>query len=162
MVIIKRNSIYVALCFLIISCNIKSTPKCGDPEVTKLASKLFSEQIKQKLIEENLRENWYSSNEYKDAVAFAEENGYRISDYTEPAKQKFKDSLSNDADFIIKRVTLKNIRSVSLDEKIKQCDCSAEIESNDLLKPINIEYSAQITEDKGNPLYIELLYKIKE
>jgi hypothetical protein len=158
----RRKIIVISIYFLAISCSQNEIPKCGDEVVIEMTTKVFAEKIKEKLIEENFKQNWYSSNEYKDAEAYAIENNYQINEYLVPIEKKYKDNLAKEADITIKRIILKNIRTVAIDEKIKQCDCSADVESRELLKPINVEFSAQRTEDKGNPLYVELIYKIKE
>lgn len=158
---VKKSFFFVSV-ISFTSCNINSTPKCGDNKVIEISNAILGEKIKDKIVEDNFKANWYSSNEYKDAEAFTLENGYNLDEYLIPIKEKYRDSLTIEANMIIKRLTLKNIRTVSIDEKIKQCDCSADVESRGLLKPINVEFSAQETEDKGNPLYVELIFNIKE
>ena len=53
-----------------------------------------------------------------------------------------------------------NIRTDKLEDDIKKCSCSADIENSELSK-IEIDYTAQYTEDQNNKVYVELSYNIK-
>lgn len=156
MITFKKTIPYFILIFSVSSCNSYDAPKCGEQEVKNIVIKLFNEQMKQKLKDEYLAENfnWY------DAIEYAKNKGWDEHDYAENQKQKIMLEAEKYAEEITLKTDLKNIRSNSIEENIKLCNCSAEILNNDL-KKMEVDYTAQRTEDKNKSIYVELNYTVK-
>lgn len=58
---------------------------------------------------------------------------------------------------LLDSIKLIGVRAISSDKETKQCSCLAQIQFHDNSK-LDIEYSAQSTEDKDNPMYVEVRY----
>lgn len=149
--IINKMSFF-AFFVIIQSCN--KSPNCGDIYLNEKAIAEFNSQVKNHLIND-----FYNKNINKDDV-----KGYAIEhnlSYSELLKSE-KEKISHEADlFVTKQLSetkLKNIITLSFDDKIKKCECEADIENPNLVNGIYIVYSAQKTED--NNLKIVLDYHL--
>jgi len=125
------------------SCN--KPPKCGDAKVTENAVTEFKSQIREKLLQEYYDENINTS----DVSAYAYENNYSYDEVLENEKTKIKDKADLYVSNQLAETKFKNIITKSEDEKIKKCDCEAEIQNVNLIDGLFVVYSAQNTED-GN------------
>lgn len=125
------------------SCN--NPPKCGDAKVTENAITEFKSQIREKLLQEYYDENIKSS----DVSAYAYENNYSYDEVLENEKTKIKDKADLYVSNQLAETKFKNIITKNEEEKIKKCDCEAEIQNTNLIDGLFVVYSAQNTED-GN------------
>lgn len=143
--------------FAILSCNLDKTPQCGDSEVTKKAIEAFQNQIKAKLQEEYMTENF---SRY-DAMEYATNKGWDAEEYATQEKERASLKAERHADSVVANTSLVNIRTTSIEKEIKRCNCTAQIVNGDL-KKIALTYSGQSTEDKEKSIYVEANYELQE
>jgi hypothetical protein len=152
----KKIIYLLPITVLISACNLNETPKCGDSNVVNKAIVILNEQIKSQVKNEYVEKNF---NEY-DAIEFANNKGWNSTDYVKTEKKRIDSEADKYADSVLATTILKNIRSNSIKKDIKLCNCSAEA-SNLNLKTIDVDYTAQQTEDNDKSIYVELTYTIK-
>jgi hypothetical protein len=134
--------------FLIIICFLQScnkSPECGDSKVTENAMIEFKSQIREQLLKEYYNENINKS----DVIDYANENNYTYESVLENEKVKIKDKAELYVTNQLAETKFQNIITKNEDEKIKKCDCEAEIQNTNLVEGLFVVYSAQNTED-GN------------
>ncbi len=147
---------FLVMVQLFTSCNLDKTPKCGDSDVVNKAIELFNQQIKEKLKNEYVDKNF---NEY-DAIEYAKNKGWNTTDYLKTEKNRINTEADEYVNNTLKSTVLKSIRSNSINKEIKLCSCSAEV-ANLNLKNIDVDYTAQQTEDKEKSIFVELTYSVK-
>ena len=152
----KKTIIALFIVISFNSCDLNSVPECGDKEVTDLAIELLNEQVKEKLKEEYVAENFHRY----DAIEYANNKGWDADDYVQKEEKRIDIEADKHAEKTLIKTRLKNIRSTSIDKDIKLCNCSADVENIGLNK-IEVDYTAQRTEDKDQAIYVELSYTIK-
>lgn len=139
------KKIIFSLTLIICSQSCNQPPKCGDTKVTENAVADFKSQIREKLLEEYYDENIKVS----DVIDYARENNYSYKNVLENEKEKIKDKAELYVSNQLAETKFINIITKSEDEKIKKCDCEAEIQNTNLIEGLFAVYSAQKTED-GN------------
>jgi len=152
----KKIIYFPIIAILLTSCNLNETPKCGDLDVINKTIEILNKQIKSQVKDEYIEKNF---NEY-DAIEFANNKGWDSADYVKTEKKRIDREADKYADSILATTILKNIRSNSIKKDIKLCNCSAEA-TNLNLKTIEVDYTAQQTEDRDKSVYVELTYTIK-
>lgn len=150
-----KFSTFFTTCLLFGSCQVvEQVPKCGDEEVKKKVIELFNEEIK-----EELETEYYNSNfNYSDIREYLENREWDYSTdsaYIEGEKTRIRNEATTEVENWLKNTSLNNIRADFIDKEIKKCECTAEIK-NPNLKKIELEYSAQKTQDKENSIFIEI------
>ena len=151
-----KKLIIVSLSLLSISCSSNSTPECADEVVKRTAIEILNENIKEVLTKEYVSKNY----NYEDTYAYALDNGLDLEKYPDEERKKIEKKAENYATTILSKSKVINIRTDKLEDDIKKCSCSADIENSELSK-IEIDYTAQYTEDQNNKVYVELSYNIK-
>lgn len=146
----------ILLSLIAISCNLSGNPECSDEDVKSTARKILNERIEDNLINEYIKENLNVS----DVIAYARDNGLDQKEYYDTEREKVETEAKEYALNVLNKTKIINIRTNSIEKEIKKCTCSAEIENEDLNK-IEIDYTAQYTEDSDDKVYVELKYKIK-
>lgn len=151
-----KKLLLLLISLLTISCSLNSTPKCADEDVKRNAIEILNQNIKDDLTKEYIEKNY----NHRDAYAYAVDNGLDLEKYPEEERKKIEKDAENYATNILNKSKVINIRTDKIEDDIKKCSCSADIENNELTE-IEIDYTAQYTEDKNNKVYVELSYKIK-
>ena len=151
-----KKLIILSLSFLSISCSSNSTPECADEVVKRTAIEILNENIKEVLTKEYVSKNY----NYEDTYAYALDNVLDLEKYPDEERKKIEKKAENYATTILSKSKVINMRTDKLEDDIKKCSCSADIENSELSK-IEIDYTAQYTEDQNNKVYVELSYNIK-
>lgn len=146
------------ICILFGSCQVlDQTPKCSDEEVKTKVIELFNEEVKKELESEYYNNNF----NYSDIQEYLENKEWDSTakiEYIESERTKIRNEATIEVKKWLKNTSLNNVRAEFIDKEIKKCDCIAEIKNPNLNK-IELEYSAQKTQDKENSIYVEIKFK---
>lgn len=151
-----KKIIIVTTCVLLTSCSFMNQPKCADEDVKLVANQILTEQLQDEIVEQYIRDNY----SYSDSYQYASDNRIDAQKYTDTEREKVKKAGLNYAKTLLSKSKIINIRTNKIEEEIKKCSCSAEIENKDL-NQIEIDYTAQYPEDSDEKVYVELSYKMK-
>ncbi len=124
-------------------------PKCNDDIIKEKVINLYKKQAYDELLYNYVSENY----NFEDIRLYAQDNGLNINQYANEQKNKIREEGNKFVHEILNTSVIKNIRTNEENEKLKKCDCSAEIVSDGEVN-YNINYTAQKTEDTGE-IYVD-------
>lgn len=135
-----RNLLLLIIISVVFITSCKQMPKCGDESIKEEVTGLLIKDMLEK------RHTLFRNKAYD----------YKIGG----VNQTRLDSILNQADSLYRSYKLEGMRTVSIDKDAKKCDCEATFTNgmSGYVKLI-VNYSAQLTEDKGQPIYVEASYE---
>ena len=146
-----KKLILIGFVPLLFSCS--NQPECDDSDVKDIVKEIYIDDYRG-LLEKKYINNNYNRN---DIYQFAKENNKDYDELNEEilASLKKESSLFSDSIISVSKIEVNGIRLLDKNEKIKKCECAAELILDD--ENYDIEYSAQHTED--GKIYVELSYQ---
>ena len=173
-VISKISPLFLIFLLILNSCT-QEQPKCDGNDVKEVLFDIVKEQLQIQLEENYFQENY----NYSDVRNYAHDNGLDVDKVNLEIKIKIKNEATEYAVSKLSNTVfgLNGIRILSIQERLKKCDCVAELTidnvepvendlttvltnilllRNDITSGMEIKYTAQYTED--DKVYVEAYY----
>lgn len=154
-----KNIIILTLLSLLLS-SCSEIPSCDERIVKKTVTELMKEDLRKKFISDYKYSDGNSDIVY-DAVNYARDNGLDENQIRAEKEYELQKLAEIYAEEQLKEIKLNFsiIRLLKVEKDIKKCRCASKliIEGSKSKKEVNIEYSAQYTED--NQVYVKVFYR---
>lgn len=152
-----KNIIILTLLSLLLS-SCSEIPSCDERIVKKTVIELVRKDLRKNFISKYNSANW---DIVYDAVNYARDNGLDEDQIRAEKEYELQKLAEIYAEEQLKEIKLNFsiIRLLKVEKDIKKCRCASKliIEGRESKKVVNIEYSAQYTED--NQVYVKVFYR---